>query len=131
MFRRTFLALLIGLGLGALGGAVTGWLVPAQEVSANLSKLHPDYKAEYAVMVGAAYAVNGDWDLAQARLGRLAEPDPAGYIVLLAERYIASGRSPDDIRNLVRLASRYGYITSPMAPYLPPSGGPPNGGAGS
>jgi hypothetical protein len=120
MIRRTLLALLIGLGLGALGGAVTGWLVPTQEVSASLSKLHPDYKAEYTVMVGAAYAVNGDWDLAQARLGRLAEPDPAGYVVLLAERYIASGRSPDDIRHLVRLAARYGYTTSPMAPYLPP-----------
>jgi hypothetical protein len=126
MLRRTFLALLIGLGLGALGGAITGWLVPAQEVSANLSKLHPDYKAEYTVMVGAAYAVDGDWDLAQARLGRLAEPDPAGYIVLLAERYIASGRNPDDIRLLVRLASRYGYVTSPMAPYLPPGGGVDN-----
>ncbi|HEC22144.1 MAG TPA: hypothetical protein ENI95_04410 [Chloroflexi bacterium] len=121
MIRRALLTLLIGLGLGALGGAVFGWLVPIQDVSAGLDKLHPTYKAEYTVMVGAAYAVDGDWDLAQARLGRLAEPDPAGYVVLLAEQYIASGRNPDDIRNLVRLAAHFGYTTPPMLPYLPPT----------
>jgi hypothetical protein len=111
MFRRTFLALLIGLGLGALGGAVTGWLVPAQEVSANLSKLHPDYKAEYAVMVGAAYAVNGDWDLAQARLHRAAgralhrqraqpgrHPQPGSARLTLWLRHLAHGPLPPSQR---------------------------------
>jgi hypothetical protein len=119
--RRVLLTFLIGLGLGALCGAVFGWFVPVQEVGGGIDKLHPDYRAEYTVMVGASYAVNGDWDLAQARLGRLAEPDPAGYVVVLAEQYIAEGHSPEDIRSLVRLASRFGYTTSPMLPYLPPS----------
>lgn len=118
---RVLLSLLIGLGIGVLGGAILGWMLPIQDVSAGLDQLHPDYKADYAVMVGAAYAVDSDWDLAQARLGRLAEPDPAAYIVVLAERYIAEGRNPDDIRNLVRLAARLGYTTPPMLPYLPPS----------
>jgi hypothetical protein len=117
--RRALLTLLIGLGLGALGGALFGWYVPIQPTSTSLDHLHPDYKADYAVMVGAAYTVDGDWDLVQARLGRLAEPDPAGYIVLLTEQYIAEGRNPDDIRSLARLAARFGYTTSPMLPYLP------------
>jgi hypothetical protein len=123
--RRAFLVFIIGLGIGALGGAVYGWVYPLHPVSVSIDKLHPDYKADYAVMVGAAYALDGDWDLAQARLGKLAEPDPARYIVVLAETYIGNGRSPDDIRNLVRLAARFGYSTPPMQPYLPLPSEPP------
>lgn len=119
--QRALLTLLIGLGLGVLGGVLFGWYAPIQPTSNGLDRLHPDYKADYAVMVGAAYAVDGDWDLAQARLGRLAEPDLVGYIVRLTELYIYYGRNPDDIRNLARLAARFGYTTSPMLPYLPPT----------
>ena len=118
---RTLLVLLIGLGLGALGGAVFGWLFPIQDVSGGFDMLHPDFKADYTVMVGASYAVNQDWDLAQARLGRLAMPDPAAYVALLAEQYVAEGRNPDDIRNLVRLAAHFGYTTPPMQPYISPA----------
>ncbi len=120
---RAFLTLLIGLGLGALAGAIFGWFRPIQDVSAGINELHPGYKADYTVMVGAAYAIDGDWDQVQTRLGRLEEPDPAAYVVVLAEQYIAEGRNPDDIRNLVRLAAHFGYTTPPMQPYLPPSPG--------
>jgi hypothetical protein len=120
MIRRLLLALLIGLGLGIFAGLMIGWLVPVQDISAGFDKLHPDYKADFAAMVGAAYASNGDWDLAQARLGRLAERDPAAYIVILAEQYIAEGRNPTDIRNLALLAVRFGYTTPPMQPYISP-----------
>lgn len=119
--RRALLVLLIGLGIGMLGGVVLGWFQPIGDTTAGFEKLHPDYKADYTVMVGASYAANGDWDLAQQRLGRLAEPDPAAYVVVLAEQYIAEGRNPTDIRNLVRMAARFGYTTSPMGPYLPSS----------
>lgn len=118
--RRVLLTLIIGLGLGALTGAIIGWWMPIQDVSARIERLHPDYQAEYTVMVGAAYAIDGDWDQAQAQLGRLAQPDIAGYVVLLAEQYIAEGRNPEDIRHLVLLADRFGYTTPPMQPYLPP-----------
>ncbi|MBN1120876.1 MAG: hypothetical protein JXJ17_07340 [Anaerolineae bacterium] len=118
--QRTLLVLLVGLGLGALGGAVFGWLVPIQDVSTGFYELHPNYKADYTVMVGAAYAADGDWDKAQARLGRLAEPDPATYVVTLAEQYIAEGRNPNDIRNLVAMAVRFGYTTPPMQLYISP-----------
>jgi hypothetical protein len=121
--RRGWIAFLIGLTLGALIGAGIGWLAPIQDVSAGFDKLNADYKADYAVMVGAAYAVDGDWDAAQSRLGLLGEPDPARYVVQLAERYIAEGRSLDDIRNLVRMASRFGFLTPPMQPYAPDAAG--------
>ena len=122
--RRNGITLILGLVVGALVGIWVGWLVPIQDVGASVDKLNPDAKAEYTVMIGAAYAVDGDWDSAQSRLGQLGEEDPAGYVVRLVERYIAEGRSPDDIRNLVRLASRYGYITAPMQPYAPAGSAP-------
>jgi hypothetical protein len=119
--RQPLVLFFIALVIGALGGAAAGWLRPIQDVSVSIDKLHPDYKADYTVMVGAAYTANGDWDLAQARLGRLAEPDPAAYVVRVAERYILEGRSPVDIRYLVGLAARLGYTTPPMQPYLSPA----------
>jgi hypothetical protein len=120
---RPFLILFIGLGLGVLLGAGIGWLRPIQDVSGSIADLHPAYKEDYTVMVGEAYLANGDWDLVQARLGRLEEPDPVGYVVLLTEQFIADGRSPEKIRYLVALAARYGYITEPMLPYLAASPG--------
>jgi hypothetical protein len=117
--QRNVITLILGLVVGALVGVGIGWLVPIQDVGASFDKLNPDYEAEYTVMVGAAYAVDGDWDSAQSRLGLLGEQDPAGYVVRLAERYIAEGRNQDDTRNLVRLAARYGYLTAPMQPYAP------------
>ncbi len=122
--QRTLITLFIGLAIGAAIGVGAGWLAPVGDVGASFAEFSAGYKADYAVMVGAAYADDGDWDAAQARLGLLAEPDPAGYIVTLTEQYIAENRDPDDIRNLARLAARFGYVTPPMIPFLPatPSG---------
>jgi hypothetical protein len=122
--QRFLLALGLGLGLGLVAGVVIGWLIPIWPAQAGFDRLHPDYKADYAVMVGAAYAQDGDWDLAQARLGALNLPDPAAYVAEQAEIYIADGRNPDDIRYLVLLAHRFGYVTPAMQPYLPASAGP-------
>lgn len=116
---RGIIALLMGIGVGALAGAGVGWFFPIGDTSTSIDNLHPDFRAEYTIMVAQSYALTGDWDTAQARLGRLAEPDPAGYVVQLTQRYIAQGRSPSEIRHLVRLAARYGYVTDDMRPYLP------------
>lgn len=120
-WQRTVWLFFIGLGLGLLIGAVGGWLLPLQDVQVGIDRLHPDYRADYAVMVGAAYSIDRDWDVAQARLGLLAEPDLAVYVARVTERYIAEARSPNDIRNLVSLAARLGYTTPAMQPYLAPS----------
>jgi hypothetical protein len=119
--QRTLITLIIGLALGLLIGAGVGWLFPIQDVGAGFDKFSPDYKTDYTVMVGAAYGVDHDWDAAQSRLGLLGQPDPAGYVVQLTEQSIAQGRNPDDIRNLVLLAARFGYLTPPMLPYAPAS----------
>ncbi len=121
--RRWLVALLIGLGVGAAGGLLVGWLQPTQDARAGIADLTPEFRAEYTVMVAAAYSENNDWDLAQARLGLLAEPDPSQYVVQLAEEYIAAGRNPSDIRHLVRVAARYGFTTDAMQPFLPTQDG--------
>jgi len=117
--QRNLIPLLIGLAFGAAIGVGIGWLAPIGNAGAAMSALSNDNKADYAVMVGMAYARDGDWDAAQARLGALAEPDLAGYLVVVTESYIAEGRNPDDIRALAALAARSGYVTPPMIPYLP------------
>lgn len=129
--QRNVITLILGMLVGGLVGIGIGWLVPIQDVGASLDKLNPDYEADYTLMVGAAYAVDGDWDSAQSRMGLLGEQDPAGYVVRLTERYIAEKRNPDDIRNLVRLAARYGYLTAPMQPYAPTTPAPAPSPAGS
>ncbi|MGF1504331.1 MAG: hypothetical protein ACFB51_04225 [Anaerolineae bacterium] len=113
------IAILVGLGLGAGAGAGVGWLLQAQQIMVEMEDLHPEYKADYTIMVAQSYVLTEDWDLAQSQLGRLGESDPAGYVVQLAERYIDEGRNPDEIRLLVRLAARYGVVTEPMQPFLP------------
>ncbi|NDJ54087.1 MAG: hypothetical protein GYB68_13520 [Chloroflexi bacterium] len=117
--RQTLVAVIISLALGALIGLGLGWFYPVEQPQTGFDLLHPDYKADYTLMVSAVYASDGDLDAAQARMGRLAEPDPAAYVVRLTEGYIDEGRNPQDIRSLVGLSAAFGYITPAMQPYAP------------
>lgn len=123
--QRAILYLLAGLVLGAAIGAGAGWLFPVQETTAGFDRLHPDYQADYTVMVAEAYAANGDLALVEARLARLGVADPGAHVAGVATRYLDEGRSPDDIRALVRLAVRYGAVTPAMQPYIAPAGDGP------
>lgn len=124
MDRRWWVNFVAALGAASLMGAGLGWLLPLSPARGGIDGLSAAYQAEYTVMVGAAYGLDNNWDAAQARLGRLAQPDPAGYVLELTERYINEGRRPEDIRHLARLAARYGYITPAMQPYLPAGAAP-------
>ncbi|HOA23093.1 MAG TPA: hypothetical protein PK801_11550 [Aggregatilineales bacterium] len=118
---RAILILLAGLVLGAALGAGAGWLFPLADVRVGLSELHPEYTNDAVVMIGQAYAANGDWELVLARFEQLGIDDPATFVANLTERYIAEGRSPADIRVLARLAAQFGRTTPAMQPYLPPA----------
>lgn len=118
---RAILILLAGLVLGAALGVGAGWLFPLEDVRVGLTELHPEHKDDAIVMIGESYAADGDWELAQARFERLGVDDPAATVAELTERYIAGGRSPEDIRVLARLAVHLGQTTPAMQPYLPPA----------
>jgi hypothetical protein len=111
----TFIPLLAGIGLGLL----VGWLAPVQRFTTGFDRLHPDYKADYVVMVGSAYLLDGDWPTAEARLIALGEENLPTYVGELTERYITEGRSVNDIRGLVSLSAALGYTSPAMEPYLP------------
>lgn len=117
--RSPFPILLLALGVGIALGLTLGWLLPIRRFTASIDRLHPDYKADYTVMVGNAYVLDGDWPTARARLEALEESDPASYVGRLTEAYIAGGRNLNDIRGLVALSVTLGYTSPVMEPYLP------------
>jgi hypothetical protein len=58
--QRFGITLLIGIALGVLVGVLIGWFIPLKPVDGTFDKLGDDAKADYAVMVGAGYAVDGN-----------------------------------------------------------------------
>lgn len=112
-------ALLLSLGVGVALGLAVGWLAPVQRVTTDFDRLHPDFKADYAVMVGHAYLLDGDWPVAEARLAALGESPIETYVGQLTESYIAQGRNLNDIRGLVALSVALGYTSPTIEPYLP------------
>ncbi len=99
----------VGVIVGLLAGLFVGWVLwPVQYTDTDIADLKPAYQDEYILMVGAAYAANGDLEQAQASLARLNDPDPARRVALLAETLIARGADPGDIERLVNLADALG-----------------------
>lgn len=115
--RRWPIILLI-LGVGLALGLSIGWLLPIRHFTTDFAGLHPDYQADYVLMVGNAYLLDGDWPVAEARLADLNEPDLINYVGELTDRYIAAGRNLSDVRSLVSLSVQLGYISPEMEPYL-------------
>jgi hypothetical protein len=106
--------LLAGLGLGLF----LGWIVwPVEFYDTDVSFLHPTYKFEYAVMVGAAYELDGNWERAAERLAELREPDLTTWLRDLIHQAIADGQDPVKIRHLVSIAGPLGAKTEIMAPF--------------
>ena len=65
-FSRKTILLLLGGGIiiGLIVGLAVGWIVwPVEYFDADLCDLGSQDKNEYVVMVGAAYALNGDISL--------------------------------------------------------------------
>ncbi len=108
--------LLAGLGLGLF----LGWNVwPVEFFDTDVSYLHPAYKFEYAVMVGAAYELDRDSERASQRLAELKEPDLVTWLRDLIHQAIADGQDPVKIRHLVSIARPLGAETEIMAPFAP------------
>jgi hypothetical protein len=83
-----------------------------------MSHLHPTYRDEFILMVSKAYALDGDLDIARARIALLDQPDPANAVADLAERHIAQGAPPLQIRTIAQLANAMGAPREAFRPYL-------------
>ena len=108
------IGLMVGLGIGLL----LGWNVwPVEYYDTDFPALHPDYKFEYAVMVGAAYQQDGDLERAKDHLALLGKEDVGSWLQDLVHRSIAAGRDPAKIRCLISLAEPLGVKTEIMEPF--------------
>jgi len=118
--RRTVVLLLAaGLLVGLVAGLILGWVIwPVEYFDTDLSDLRTQYKEDYVVMVGAAYAMNNDLAHAVGRLEKLKVPNPGQFVAVQAESYISEGRDINDIRSLVALAKGLGTDTERMARYF-------------
>lgn len=112
--KRILLAL-IGLAAGVGIGLLLGWNVwPVEYYDTEIPALHSTYKSEYAVMVGAAYELDGDWEQATDRLAALQETDIGAWLRDLIHEYVAAGRDPVSIRYLMNMADRLGVRSDIM-----------------
>lgn len=118
--QRGWYVLLALAGLiGGTGLALWyGWVInPVTYTDTDIAYLHPAYKREFLLMVGEAYALDGDLDTARARLALLALPDPANAVADLAEEAINQNAPLSHIRALARLAAALGVQRDTLTPY--------------
>ncbi len=102
IWLHLLLALLAGLGLGL----AYSWLfAPTQFTDASPSILRADFKADYRVVIAAAYATNHNLERARSRLALLGDPDPVQALSAQAQQMLAAGESLDDVRVVAQLAS--------------------------
>lgn len=113
------IALLGGVPIGLALGLLLTWVVwPMQYYDTDPVDLRPEHKEDYIVLVGAAYAVDGDLARAEARLAKLEEKDIGSVVAGLAERYLREGRGVEETRGLAKLADAFGVSTSAMLVYI-------------
>lgn len=122
--NRVYLAsaslLLIGLIVGLAGSLYYAWLInPADTQTATAADLRVDYKEDYILMVSQAYAADGDWALALARLNQLDDPQLTQTVVQQLESYLRRGEPADVVRNLAELAKQLGAEGGALALFAP------------
>jgi hypothetical protein len=116
--KRVILAL-AGLAVGIGIGLYLGWVAwPVEYYDTDLASFHPRYQFEYAVMVGASYELDGNWQRAEARLDQLEQDDIGRWLRDLIHRSIAEGRDPVKIGHLISLAEPLGVKTEIMEPFI-------------
>ena len=120
LFWVALVAVLAGTGLGLW----YGWVVnPVEYKDTDVAHLYAVYRDEFILMVGEAYAIDGNLDTARARLALLSLPDPAKTVADLAEVALSQGASQLDVQALARLAAALGVQREPLRSYLGASPG--------
>ena len=113
------IALFVGVATGLALGLTLTWVVwPVQYYNTDPVDLRPEHKENYIVLVGAAYAVDGDLARAEARLAKLEEKDIGSVVAGLAERSLREGQDVEETRSLAKLADALGVSTSAMLVYI-------------
>lgn len=124
--KNRFLWFLVTILIGAAGGLAYGWLIhPLRPPTAELSKLRPEYQADYVLMVAEVYKTEKDSALAAHRLAALNDK-PAVRVVQEAILTAGSlGYSRADLDLLAGLASG---LSQPPGKAQQPTTAPAAGG---
>ncbi|MCP4363277.1 MAG: hypothetical protein GY796_35200 [Chloroflexi bacterium] len=118
---RIPLFIIIGLAVGIALGLYIGWeAIPTEFVDASPVYLVEEQKQDYARMIAAVYAVEGDLTAAQQRLDDLG-PDGEDVLTAVMLDSILLQQNPTEIRQLVNLAAMLGIVSPAMDPYLSPT----------
>jgi hypothetical protein len=113
------IALFLGVATGLALGLTLAWVVwPVRYYDTDPVDLRLEHKEDYVVLVGSAYAIDGDLARAEARLAKLEEKDIGSVLAGLAERYLQEGRDLEEMRSLAKLADAFGVSTSAMLVYI-------------
>lgn len=114
--RRGPWYLLTGLVIGAVLGLLYAWVVqPVQYTNTAPASLRADFKDRYRAMIAMAYSANSDLVRAKARLELIQDPDPYRALAEQAQRNLAAGGSPDEVRALGMLAAALKGVLAPPA----------------
>jgi hypothetical protein len=109
----------VGVATGLALSLTLTWVVwPVQYYDTDPVDLRPEHKEDYIVLVGAAYAVDGDLARAEARLTKLEDKDIGSVVAELAGRYLREARDVEETRSLAKLADALGVSTSAMLVYI-------------
>ena len=83
--RTRFIIGAAGLVLGIAAGLLAGWVVwPVEYSNVTPDVLADRYQFDYVTMIAAAYAADGDLEMARGRLERLGPAGPAALLAVLA-----------------------------------------------
>ena len=112
--RRGSWYLLTGVVLGAVLGLVYSWEIsPVKYVDAPPSALRADYKDDYRVLIALAYTYSQDLLRAEGRLAQLKDDQTAQTLTMQAQRALADGSSPEEVRALNSLLEALGDRLTP------------------
>ena len=115
---RALLKIGFGLALGIGLGLYLGWVAwPTEFTDANPAVLEENYRQDYAHLIAAAFAADGDFAAAQQRVARLGS-DGQDIVLSATLEAILEGEDEAEIRRLVRLATELGLSSPAMEPYL-------------
>lgn len=126
--RGVLIAFALGLIIGLV---VLGWWVwPVQWTDTDPSDLRPVHQDTYLQLIADSFALNGNGDLARARLEALKKPgqqdvDLSAMIMAAARSRREAGRTEDALR-LQRLVTALGLPLSPTAEQPSAQPGPPS-----
>ena len=99
-WTRFLIAAVVGLAVGL----AYGWLAaPVQYIDTTPDTLHPDYKADYVLMVAEAFRTEQDTNLAARRLAFLSSDPPAEIVGISIQTARTAGYSSSDLTLLENL----------------------------